>query len=330
MSRLHGRLALATGLTLVAWGAVGASVPAPPYLGERLEYTASYEGLLSGGQQVDVAEVVLSTQRRPTRFNGEPAYKTTVRASTGPYEGINRVYPLRYEYNSLLSADLQRCLMFDQRRDGRKERHKVVWFDWNEHRVARLRRGADDGRGNGGGLEAVLDDLAPRGMGQGEPLRSQAMDAFGELGIIGDEDSYEARAVSVPTLPDRLFDRLAMLQVLRLSDLDGSSSLHIPVTDGEKLMSYRVEILGRERVHADVDGQGWDTYHLRLSAVEAGDAGPGEDSAVDLWLATDSTRTPVRLSSEHRLGRFEIRLRGAGGAVGGADDAADRVVGVGR
>ena len=148
--------------------------------------------------------------------------------------------------------------------------------------------------------------------GVGLTLADAAHNAHGflaELGIIDGQDAYETRSVEVPGLPERLFDRLSMLQVLRLADLDGASTLRIPVTDGERLLTYRVEILGRERL--TVDGEVWDTYHLRLSAAEGDGAGGSPDAPVDLWLGADPSRTPVRLASELRLGRFEVRLKDA-------------------
>jgi hypothetical protein len=303
---------------LVASGAVWASGSAPPYLGERLEYTASYEGLLSGGQEVDVAQVVMSTQPGPTRFNGERAYRTRVQVSTAPYDSIERLFPLRYEYNSLLSADLRRSLMFEQRKEGRRPRHVIVWFDWDENRVARFRRGADSPRDAQGGLAEMLEELASASSMRGDPVGSGALASLVELGFLGGEEDYEARAVSVPHLPDRLFDRLSMLQVLRLSELEDGTSLRIPVSDGERLLYYTVRSMGRERLK--MEGRVWDTYRVRLSAVEAGKPGPTDDPPVDLWLAADARRIPVRLSSEHRLGRFEVRLQDAGGRGGGRAD----------
>jgi hypothetical protein len=301
MSRRPEWLIATFWLMLLPWASAGASASSPPYLGERLLYTASYEGLLSAGKRMDIAEVVMSTQRRVTHFNGEPAYKTTVRASTDSYDTVDRLFPLRYEYNSLLSADLQRSLLFEQRKDDDGGRHQVVWFDWNERRVGKARR-------ESGGDAAAQEAASPQALGADRPA-ARGLSALAELGIIDGKDAYETRSVEVPALPERLFDRLSMLQVLRLADLDRTSVLQIPVTDGERLLTYRVDVLGRERL--TIDGESWDTYHLRLSAVEGDDAGASPDAPVDLWLGADRSRTPVRLASEHRLGRFEVRLKDA-------------------
>jgi hypothetical protein len=292
-------LCLAMGAAAPSW----ASSEPPPYLGERLEYTASYEGLLSAGKEVSIADVVLSSDERSTRFNGETAYKMSVSASSEAYPDVDLMLRVRYSFSSLISEDLQRSLMFEQTENGRDRVHKVVWLDWQGHRVARLRT-AEKGR--------EIDSVE-----EGKASVALSPSLLEQLGVRAEAADYEAKLVEADPLPDRLLDRLSFMYALRTQDFSDGDSLQVPVTDGSKLLEYRVEVIGSESIRAA--GRTWKTRHLRIFAFEMDEQGKGkgepEHEPVDVWLALDEARTPVRFASERNLGRFDVRLRTASKAV---------------
>ncbi len=260
----------------------------PAYLGERLAYTASYEGLLSGGSRLDIADVLITTDAQPTPFNGETAYKTSLVASSEAHGALERFYRFRYEYSSLLSTDLRRSLLFEQRKGEDDAHHTVVWFDWKHDQLAKFRKA--DG------------DRAPA---TGTP----GLRVLAQIGLAADASQYEAHTVKGLAFPDRMLDRLSLLQVLRVQDFDRVSSLKVPVSDGKSLLEYRVQLVGREPL--EVDGRSWQTFHLRLTAFDLVKGADSGQAPVDVWLAADQAHTPVRFLTQHKLGRFDVRLRTA-------------------
>jgi len=311
IGRLGLFLVLAMGVAASSW----ASNEAPPYLGERLEYTASYEGIFSGGHQVDIADVVLSTDEQTTRFDGEAAYKMSFSASSEAYPDVDALLRVRYSFNSLISEDLQRSLMFEQTEKGRDPMHKVVWLDWKGRRVARLSKGEGDAKAAAPAAKAqASNDRAAETVLSPSLLR--------KLGIHDQDSAYETRLAEDVPLPDRLFDRLSFMYVLRSQDLAEGRVLRVPVTDGDKLLEYKVEVLAPDTIEAA--GRAWPTRHLRISVFNQGGARSKPDhEPVDVWLAMDETRTPIRFASERSFGRFDVRLRSAtqvvaSGGVGGS------------
>jgi len=272
----------------------GAATSRPAYLGERLAYTASYEGLLSGGSRLNIADVLITTDAKPTPFNGEKAYKTSLVASSKAYGALEHFYRFRYEYSSLLSTDLHRSLLFEQRKGEHDQQHTVVWFDWKHNQLAKFRKKADPEQGSDG---------------QGAPTVASGWRVLAQIGLAADASSYESHTVKGPAFPSLLLDRLSLLQVLRVQDLDRLGSLKIPVSDGKSLLEYRVRLVGRERL--EVDALCWQTYHLRLTAFDLLKGADSEQAPVDIWLADDPAHTPVRFLSQQKLGRFDIRLRTA-------------------
>jgi len=124
------------------------------------------------------------------------------------------------------------------------------------------------------------------------------------------------------SLPDPLLDRLSFMYRLRSQDLCDGAVLQVPVTDGDKLLEYKVQELGSETIEAA--GRSWPTRHLRISAFkrDGAQSKPKPDhEPVDVWLALDQFRTPVRFASERSFGRFDVRLRTASQVIASRDVA---------
>ncbi len=299
--RLAGWAAAVLSLALAPLCQSSAAARQPAYLGESLTYTASYQGVLSGGNRLDIADVHIITDPKPTPFNGEKAYRTSLVVSSAGHGALERVYPLRYEYSSLLSTDLRRSLLFDQR-SGRNEAHRtVVWFDWKHDQLASFDK--DSGAehpGRGGSNRRAHAATVPSTL---------ALQLLAEIGIKADAGRYVAKTIKGPPFPNHLLDRLALLQVLRLQNFERIGSIQLPVSDGKSLYEYRASLVGKEPM--EVDGVRRQTFHLRLTAFDVIKGAQADQAPVDVWLAADEAHTPVRFLSDQKLGRIDIRLKTA-------------------
>lgn len=273
------------------------ALPSGPALqGERLEYRISYQGALSAMARIDICDAVLETslEQGPS---GEPAYRSTVRISSEGHEQMERLYPFRYRLRSFYSADLQHSILLDKYRKTRKERHEIVWFDWERKVAERYKR--------------RKPKEAPRhvpGAGSGADGRKDE----GMLRILSglgyDPANFRPSSKTGLRLPGLLLDRLSLLQAARSRDFSPGQEIRLSVSDGKAILNYRVQVLGREPIGHG--GRMRDSFKLRFDAFADGRwSGRTAHPGVFVWLTADGSKTPVRFSVDYALGTFVVQMK---------------------
>jgi hypothetical protein len=100
-----------------------------PILGERLEYTLKFRGLITGYVQLDIAKMVLDVEERMGQVMAMPAYVTNLHLTTAPYSKAELLYPVRLSYRSWLDAEELHPLIAFKTLKAQKEREEFFWFD---------------------------------------------------------------------------------------------------------------------------------------------------------------------------------------------------------
>lgn len=193
--------------------------------------------------------------------------------SSHDYPQVESLYPIRYRFRSWAesgSGELFAFSVFEQTRDGR---HRLFLRDESASGTRRHDLRAGDGREQMAQLDA------------GTRLR-------------------------VPALSGPLFDRLGLVQRMRLEDLHAGAEYRIPVTNGRQRFSYRVRV--EEEQWLGLGGSAVPAWKLRFDGVAINADGKREVAHLPLyiWLSQTAGRTPLRVEARHAIGLFSIELGG--------------------
>jgi hypothetical protein len=244
---------------------------------EELRYKVSYQGVLSLGERLEIAQVTLRRESWAGAGEG-PLLRSTLEVTTQGYPRVEAIYPLRLDYRSWFDAGCANTRMVELWRRAPDPSHQLLWIDQGV--VQRFKK-------KPGKKAAALPVL----------LRSAVADqGTGFAG--GGEVRFDAGQA--------VLDRLTLLQRLRSLELRPGQSQEFNVSDGKKLRGYRVVMEGREAAGTDPLIAG--SLRLRLEARGV----DGEEPATLVWLRDDAARTPLRFLSARPFGNFDVRLEDAG------------------
>ncbi len=135
-------------------------------------------------------------------------------------------------------------------------------------------------------------------------LREGGKKEEGIFRMTADGDPAPANGSAVRVLPGTR-DPLGLLYYLRAVDWQRSREVQCPVFDGRKLYEVKAR-LGLERGQVSVAAGNYAASRIDLRVFERGSELPQTRFAV--WLAHDSTRTPVLLEAEVPLGTARVEL----------------------
>lgn len=243
---------------------------AGPGLAAQLNFQVLYQGIFSAGSKLQIADLSLS-ERRPA---AAPYHESELRVTSQAYDYVEALYPIRYRFRSWYLDDHSTGLVSEYFEQNRREgiRHRLIYLTDPEQPFV-TRDLVEEG-------EADLPDL-----------------------LAGDyrfvlSDSHEAR-----------FDRLGLLAHVRAQALAPGTFLQAKVSNGKKMLTYRVRVEKREQIQAA--GRNWKALKLRFDGVGVDKHGREKHAhrPVFIWLSDDPQHTPLRAVSRHVLGRFSIELR---------------------
>lgn len=236
---------------------------------EHLQMRASYRGLFSAGAQMSIADIDLVT-RRP---GDTPGYlETRMDVSSEAYGHVEAFYPIRYRFRSWYRDDHSTGLAFEyyEKNNNQRAKHRLIYLDDPEQ-------------------DFSAHDLAREGELDLPRLLA------GDYPVV---DGTQAR-----------FDRLGLLQRVRETDLNPGDTFALPVTNGRRMLEYRVKVEARESL--EVAGRRWAALKLRFDGLKA-DARDNPEHAhrpVFIWLSDDERHLPLKAVSRHALGRFTVELQ---------------------
>ncbi len=237
---------------------------------ESLHYRASYQGLFSAGARVRIADVELHL-RRPDA--GAPYLESELLASSAAYGAVEAIHPIRYRLRSWFWPDRSGVLAAEYHEFGRPDdlEHKLFFLDDPEQAF-------------------VAHDLRKEGEGLLQRLR---------------RGRYLAR---VGMGQRRAFDRLGLVQAVRARALAPGDRFEVPVSNGEKMLRYRVRVEKAETLQ--LGGRRWPALKLRFDGLEQDERGRWKHAhrPVFLWLSRDDRHLPLLAEARAAVGRFRIEL----------------------
>lgn len=125
-------------------------------------------------------------------------------------------------------------------------------------------------------------------------------------GVVQRFDSGKARPYLA--VPDEVFDPLTCFFAYRIMAVRGDEAVHIPVTDGHKLVNGEVRVVRHERVKTPAG-----TFDTVVIEPELQDIGgvfrKSKNARILIWLTDDEWRRPVKLESAVAVGHFTAVLK---------------------
>ncbi len=271
------RLSLALCLLALPLVAVGQSFQ----LGEQLNYTISYRGILSSWQPLAIAKGVLETEPHPEQIDNTTVLSARLIVTTKPYDRAESFYPIRYNFQSWFEPTSYGTLLVDEARHEKGFKQSLLWFDRSKNWVHRFKRSDD---------RLSKTEVLPLF------LRQRYEMALGVSGF---------RKKRGSELKPGMLDHLSLLYRMRLAPLKVGDVANFPVSDGKELASYRVEVMGEERLLQGSESQVAIKVKFEPQYLDEGSLG-----AIYVWYALDEGRTPIRFYSSRFFGDIEISLDG--------------------
>ena len=261
----------------------GASVVGQPLQpGERLTYTVSYQGILTGWTQSDIAKAILEIDPQAYRINGESLLSAHLFVSTEQYKMAEQIYPLRYSFRSWFEPTGRYSLLIDETNKEQETTQQLVWFDRDKQLVRRYKRSDDQKHASEVLPEFLQVQYATEG---GEP------------------SGFRSRGST--SLQYGMLDHLSLLYRLRLMALQPGKVVDLPASDGKDLIGYRVEMLGEERLHRADESRMTMKMKFQPRYRDEDDL-----SAIYVWYTLDEGHIPIRFYSGRTFGNIEVNLDG--------------------
>ncbi len=256
---------------------------AVPFDNESLTFQAYYQGPFSGGEKIGIADVQWQTQHIDLNRSGKIALETRMEISSEAYNFVERLYPFRLVYRSLVSLQTMGSIAYERYDSTDKHGREMTWLDAKSSLALRFREGYENERDTDSQLPSVIVDWG-----------SQQQDYL----------FYKpARHKALP----QMVDEMALLQQIRREKLSVGAQFEIPVTDGKRQYLYKVSVVGSEPL--TIANKSWDTLKIKFDGyrIKHGESKQDHDT-VWVWLENTPQRTPLRFEHRNAIGRFMIDL----------------------
>ena len=237
----------------------------------------------SGEEKIGIADIQWKTQRVDLNKPGKTALETRMEISSKDYDFVERVYPFRLVYRSLISLQTMESIAYERYDSTDKHGRELTWLDAESSLALRFRDGYEDERDTDIQLPGVIMNWG-----------SQQQDYL----------FYKpARHKALP----QMVDEMALLQRIRREKLSVGAQFEIPVTDGKRQYLYKVSVVGSEPL--TIANKSWDTLKIKFDGyrIKHGESKQDHDT-VWVWLANTPQRTPLRFEHRNAIGRFMIDL----------------------
>jgi len=254
-------------VAISVWLCIGAPAFATDAL-EQLQYTVTYRGLFSVGQDLPIADLQLETRAAQ---DGSVLRESRLEASSAAYPVVESVFPIRYRFRTWSSGDHGQPVAFESYEKTRKERHRLYLRDASKSGVRRYDLNNGAGRQEMAQLEAGVSPSALAG---------------GEL----------------------LLDRLALLQRVRGQELRERAEYLLPVTNGREHFVYRIKVEGAEVLDLGGRAvAAWRLSFDGMKEKRDGTREVAHDPVL-IWVSQTSDHIPLRVDSRHAVGLFRVEL----------------------
>jgi len=104
----------------------------------KLHYQASYSGVLSLFQRLDIADVWYGQNTIGAAKNGDLLQRVSLSVSSENFAMVERLYPFRYQFQSIFKPETSQTVLFENLKitsKSKKNRHNVALFNLKDRQV---------------------------------------------------------------------------------------------------------------------------------------------------------------------------------------------------
>lgn len=266
----------------------------PALASEELHYRLSYSGLITGYVWKELADVTLNLSPEVTQFRGQPASRLSMQVTTANYSVAETLHSLRYQWESILSADLQRTLLVRVVDQGDSDSDEAYWYDWENRAISLYRKREQRD------VSIPMFDEAPKLEWEKDhfPAAPEFIDAHP---AVAPGVGYLMQEAHIPgVLGEDAVDPLAMLMRLRHHNYLAADTLSLQILNADDLAPYQARFIGREGLQLGNCSVPAIKLEMRRSNSS------GEDGVMTMWLSDDEQRQPLRIDVDASLGMLHI------------------------
>ena len=262
-----------------------ARVLAAPDLGESLDYTLRFRGIVTGFVELDIAKLSLSVGSAMEQIDGKPVYPTHMQLTTEPYKKAELIYPVRLDYRSWLDQGTLEPLLAAKSLRTDKQKRELFWYD----------RAANQGYHYQFPNKQKKKQKQDSNAGGPPPqaLLSQAVLSNEDWSALQESNRFDIGQPSV-------IDYMGMLHQLRWLPAESGQWFEFPIFTGKRQITYRAKV-ERERLVR----RGWDRDSLHLRLYEYNPKKNKLEDEVELWISDDEQRLLLRFYAESKAGALE-------------------------
>jgi len=270
-------------------------------LGERLEYQVVYNGYASSFLDWEVADASFTVNPTLVAFAQEHAYQLLVEVDSSAYALADTLFKARFSYKSLLNASKTRNLLVEEKNNGTRLKHKVVWFDWQRHfaqlfKIRRKKKINTSWMSSEKRWVVLKNENIPEWLLQNYTAP--------KLGVPYFRDAGKGR---IP-IEEGIVDQLSATYLFRTQDIVLGKRYDFPICTGKKVLTYSLTVDSEKTLK--VNGKKWETYEVTINT----DNLPGvfqrsDDSHLKVWITRDAQHIPVLFEVGVKYGVFTVSLK---------------------
>jgi len=259
-------VSLAVSVFLFTASAVQAAEPV-----EKLQYLATYKGIFTLSETINICDVSLINRMHEPKGYQE----TQMNVSSENYSFVESLFPIRYRFTSWLEPARKQTWVYEvfERTGDKDAKHHLVRLD---------QEGKDFKKSDVKAAEqALLDGLAA-----------------------GDFDPPDKTGYSIQ------YDRLGLLHALRGMSLRAGKEVRLSVTNGKEPLRYRVKVEADKTLELNGQQWPALKLRFESFKPDEAELKEATHRPIYIWLSNDADKIPLLAEMRHRFGLFRITYVG--------------------
>lgn len=234
-------------------------------LEETLHYQARYSGIFSAGAEIGLADATMRTY-----YPGDTKdyLETLIEASSERYATVEALYPIRYRFRTWYQADGSAGIAGEywEKNQNKSPKHLLIEID--------------------------------------DPKKPFITHDLIKIRGLMDLPLLTGGYYVVQKQGDKRFDRLSLLQHLRMRPFKVGDVFSLPISNGKMMLRYQITV--EKLTSINLGEKQHKSFKLRIDGFKRGKNGKEEarHRPAYLWLANDTKKTMLRIVLRLRYGRF--------------------------